>query len=80
MTLDGSKRSFIAHQGGAWFTCGSGGPSSKYGILAPGERGASIGQSDVITPMTSDEAMRWLENTGEIEALEEFFDKHITDA
>jgi hypothetical protein len=65
---------------GAWFTYGGGGPGSKYCNFAPGEREASIGQTDVITPMTSDEAMRWLENAGETELLEEFFGQDITDA
>jgi hypothetical protein len=63
---------------GNWFTEGGGGPLSKYSVPAFG--GGVTGSSDVITPLTSNEARTWLEERDEIKALEEYFSDEIEDA
>ena len=63
---------------GNWFTCGSGGPLSSYSAPACG--GGYCGSSNVIRPLTSGEAMEWLESNNETEALEEHFKANVEDA
>ncbi len=63
---------------GSWFTCGSGGAMSKYSRPAFG--GGLTGDSEVITPLSPDEALAWLEERDELEAIERYFGDNVEDA
>ena len=62
---------------GNWFTAGGGGAKTKYQVQVSNN---SWGGSDNIFVLTSDEAMRWLEDANETEALEKFFKGKLEDA
>lgn len=61
---------------GAYFLHYEGGPSSRYAVPVPGGRGGSSG----IRPLTSAEALAWLEEHGETEAIEAHFGEEVQDA
>lgn len=61
---------------GAWFTAGFGGAMTKYSVSCGNMRSGGDG----LAPITDDEAMRWLENYGEVEALEKYFSDKIEEA
>ena len=63
---------------GAWFLEGGGGAMSKYAKPAVG--GGWTGQGEVITPLARHEALAWLEERGEIEAIETYFNDDVEDA
>jgi len=62
---------------GAWFIAGSGGAMSSYSRSC-GNNSWS-GGSDIIS-LTSDEAIEWLEEHDEIDALETYFKNELTEA
>ena len=64
--------------GGAWFLAGEGGALTKYAESLEGGRFRCGGED--IVPLTSGEAMKWLENNRKTEALETYFAKEIEDA
>lgn len=61
---------------GAYFIAGSGGPCSKYAV--PTGNGFA-GGSDLF-PVSKERAYEWLEETGNIEAIEEHFIDEIEEA
>lgn len=63
---------------GNWFTCGSGGPMSRY-ARATGQNEWS-GSSDVIRAIDADDARAWLEGHGFTKAIETYFGDQIEDA
>ena len=63
---------------GSWFTDGDGGAASKYATSAYG--GGWIGQDGVITPLSPDDALAWLEERGETDAIEEYLAGSVEDA
>ena len=62
---------------GSWFIAGEGGPKTKYSIHV--EQNA-WGGSERITPLSPDEARRWLEAAEEWDALETWFGDSLEDA
>ena len=62
---------------GAWFTCGSGGPLSRYARPVGNGR---TGSCDVIRQLSADEALEWLENHRETDAIERYFAAVTVDA
>lgn len=62
---------------GSWFIAGSGGPKTKYSQQT-GQNEWSGGER--ITPLSPDEARRWLERAEEWDAIEEYFFDDIEDA
>jgi hypothetical protein len=62
---------------GNWFTAGEGGPLSHYAVQA-GQNNRRGGVA--IRPLTQYEAMQWLEDAGEGDALEEYFSGELEDA
>ncbi len=63
---------------GNWFTEGKGGAMSKYS--QPGFCGGWTGNADVITPQSPDEALAWLEERNEVDAIERYFSGNVEDA
>lgn len=61
---------------GNWFIDGSGGALSKYSEPC----GNMTSAGDKIVPISSKEALAWLEEHEEIDALEEYFSNEIQDA
>lgn len=53
---------------GSWFLNGDGGALSKYAASAFG--GGWVGQSNIITALSPDDALAWLEEKGETDAIE----------
>lgn len=62
---------------GAWFLQGEGGGLSKYGVNV-GNNGSCAGSA--LVPLSAADAREWLENTKNIEALEQYFGAEIEDA
>ncbi len=63
---------------GNWFTEGKGGPMSKYSRPAFG--GGWTGDANAITPLSPDEALAWLEERNEVDAIERYFSGNVEDA
>lgn len=61
---------------GTWFVVGEGGPMSKYARAV----GNMTGGGEGLTPLTDEEAMGWLEDKGETDALEEYFADRLEEA
>ena len=61
---------------GMWFLAGEGGAMSSYAEKVPG----GMGGGQAIRPLTAFEARRWLEEQGEMTALEEHFAEELEDA
>ena len=61
---------------GSWFIAGSGGPMTSYA--------QSVGNSQTggegIRPLSSEEAMAWLEKNHQTDALDQYFAEAIEDA
>lgn len=62
---------------GNWFLAGEGGPMTRY-ARSCGDNTTTGGEA--ITPLTPDEALQWLENEGETEAIEQYFSESVQDA
>jgi hypothetical protein len=63
---------------GNWFICGSGGPLSAYSQPAYG--GGYCGGSNIIRPLSPNEALEWLERHGKTATIENHFKANIEDA
>jgi len=63
--------------GGHWFTEGVGGPMTQYAVRAEG--GGTNGSTQ-LRAMTADEAYDWLEDHGEMTAIDEYFADRVADA
>ena len=61
---------------GNFFLYGEGGPMSKYSVSV----GNAYGGGSDITPISRDEARKWLEETENYTELEELFEDTIVDA
>ncbi len=62
---------------GAWFRAGRGGPASKYRHACP-DGGWNGGNG--LVRLTSDEALAWLEENTQNDAIEEYFGDQIENA
>ena len=62
---------------GTWFLAGEGHGMSRYGTT---HSDGSRGWGERIVPIDADEAMTWLEERGETEALETYFADQIEEA
>lgn len=71
------EESLYRSKKGSWFTVGSGGPMSRYARAVGNMTG---GSSDVVRPITADEARVWLERIGDADAIERHFANEIEDA
>lgn len=61
---------------GNWFLAGEGGPMTKYSE----SHGDMTGSGSGIIPLSSKEALQWLEDKGEIDAIETYFSMSVEDA
>ena len=62
---------------GSWFMYGCGGPMSKYSQQTEQNQWSG---SERLTPMTDEQAIKWLEKTGHADEIEEYFPDQIEDA
>lgn len=62
---------------GAWFVAGSGGPNSPY-AQAVDINSRTGGEG--LRPLSDEQAMAWLENNDETDALDQYFAEAIEDA
>lgn len=61
---------------GRWFLAGEGGPMSHYKELVCG----GYGHGEKITPLTPEQAQRWLEEHDKVEVLEKYFGYQLEEA
>ena len=62
---------------GNWFLAGTGGPMTKYAV--PVDQNMRSGGSAIV-PIAAEDARQWLEENGELDALETYFADVIADA
>ncbi len=62
---------------GNWFIHGEGGAMSKYAVQV--EQNSWSGGAE-IRPLSEDQAYRWLEEIGEVDAIEKYFSDRVEDA
>ena len=61
---------------GNWFTAGHGGPMSKYAV----SNGNMTSSGSNLEPISSVDALQWLERHNEVEAIEQYFQFEIEEA
>lgn len=61
---------------GNWFLAGAGGPMTKYAESCGNMTGSGSG----IIPLSAKEALQWLEDNEELDAIETYFSLSVEDA